>query len=100
MLPVVRDPSRYPGQFGVSGSDVERGLRWRSAGFVLYVNNIHPLTGDGNDDTNPDAPLTTIGQACRAVANETLGATLRWAITEITENSQQTKHVIAQLGLI
>ena len=42
----------------------------------------------------------TVGQACRAVANETLGATLRWAITEITENSQQTKHVIAQLGLI
>ena len=44
--------------------------------------------------------LTTIGQACRAVANETLGATLRWAISEITENSQQTKHVIAHLGLI
>ena len=44
--------------------------------------------------------LTTIGQACRAVANETLGATLRWAITEITKNSQQTQHVIAQLGLI
>ena len=44
--------------------------------------------------------LTTIGQACRAVANETLGATLRWAITEITRNSQQTQHVIAQLGLI
>lgn len=44
--------------------------------------------------------LMTIGQACRAVANETLGATLRWAITEITNNSRQTKHVIAQLGLI
>jgi hypothetical protein len=44
--------------------------------------------------------LTTIGQACRAVANETLGTTLRWAITEITENSQNPRHVIAQLGLI
>jgi hypothetical protein len=44
--------------------------------------------------------LMTIGQACRAVANETLGATLRWAITEITANSRHTKHVIAQLGLI
>lgn len=63
MLPVIRDPAFYPGQFGVSGSDVERGLRWRSAGFVLYVNNIHPNTSNGNDGTNPDAPLTTIAQA-------------------------------------
>ena len=44
--------------------------------------------------------LTTIGQACRAVANETLGTTLRWAMDEITENSQHPRHVIAQLGLI
>jgi hypothetical protein len=44
--------------------------------------------------------LTTIGQACRAVANETLGTTLRWAITEIIENSQKPQHVITQLGLI
>jgi hypothetical protein len=44
--------------------------------------------------------LTTIGQACRAVANETLGTTLRWAITQIIEKSQQPRHVIAQLGLI
>lgn len=46
------------------------------------------------------ARLTTIGQACRAVANETLGTTLRWAICEITENSRKPQHVIAQLGLI
>jgi hypothetical protein len=44
--------------------------------------------------------LTTIGQACRAVADETLGTTLRWAISEITENSQKPQHVIAQLGLL
>jgi hypothetical protein len=43
--------------------------------------------------------LTTIGQACRAVAKETLAATIRWAITEITDKSQQPRHVIAQLGL-
>ncbi len=40
--------------------------------------------------------LTTIGQACRAVTRETL----RWAITEIVDKSQQPAHVIAQLGLI
>lgn len=44
--------------------------------------------------------LTTIGQTCRAIANETLTATLRWAIHQITENSQKPAHVIAQLGLI
>ena len=44
--------------------------------------------------------LTTIGQACRAVAQETLGATLRWALAEITEKTRNTQHVIAQLGLI
>lgn len=44
--------------------------------------------------------LMTIGQACRAVANETLRTTLQWAMTKITENPQETKHVIAQLGLI
>lgn len=44
--------------------------------------------------------LTTIGQACRAVAHETLGATLRWAITEISEKTAKPQHVITQLGLI
>lgn len=44
--------------------------------------------------------LTTIGQACRAVADETLGTTLRWAIAEITEKYQKPQHVTAQLGLI
>ena len=44
--------------------------------------------------------LTTIGQACRAVADETLGTTIRWAITEITEKTRKPQHVIAQLGLI
>ena len=68
MLPVVRQTPWYPGQFGVAGSDVERGLRWESAGFVLFVNNIHPNASNGNDGTNPDAPLTTITQAVTNLA--------------------------------
>ena len=44
--------------------------------------------------------LTTIGQACRAVANETLRTTLQWAMTKVQENSKIPQHVIAQLGLI
>jgi len=44
--------------------------------------------------------LMTIGQACRAVAQETLRATLQWAMSQITVNSRKPQHVIAQLGLI
>ena len=44
--------------------------------------------------------LKTIGQACRAVADETLSATLRWAMLQITEKSQRPRHVIDQLRLI
>ena len=44
--------------------------------------------------------LTTIGQACRAVTDETLRSTLQWAMTQISDHSQKPKHVFAQLGLI
>jgi hypothetical protein len=43
--------------------------------------------------------LTTIGQACRAAAEETLRTTLEWAMRQIQNNPRQSKHVIAQLGL-
>jgi len=44
--------------------------------------------------------LTTIGQACRAVATETLRTTLAWAIDQVTHNSRKPQHVMLQLGLI
>lgn len=43
--------------------------------------------------------LTTIGQACRAVVDETLAATLRWALAEINDKTRNIQHVFAQLGL-
>ncbi len=43
--------------------------------------------------------LTTIGEACRAVMHETLRTTLTWAIDQVTQNSQNKEHVMAQLGL-
>jgi hypothetical protein len=43
--------------------------------------------------------LTTIGEACRGVMHETLRTTLAWAIDQITKNSQNKEHVMAQLGL-
>jgi len=43
--------------------------------------------------------LTTIGQACRAVATETLRTTLAWAIDQVANNSQKPRHVMARLRL-
>lgn len=63
ILPQVRQAPWYPGQFGVSGSDVQRGLRWESAGIVLYVDENHPGATAVGDGTNPEAPLTTIATA-------------------------------------
>jgi hypothetical protein len=44
--------------------------------------------------------LTTIGQACRAVAAETLRTTLTWAMEQVANNSRKPQHVMLQLGLI
>ena len=62
-LPQIRQAPWYSGQLGVWGSDVPRGLRQRSSGIVLYVNNVHPECHDDNDGTDPEAPLVTIQQA-------------------------------------
>jgi hypothetical protein len=43
--------------------------------------------------------LTTIGEACRGVMHETFRTTLAWAIDQVTNNSQNKDHVMAQLGL-
>jgi len=43
--------------------------------------------------------LKTIGEACRAMLNETLRTTLSWAIEQATDNFQKRQHVMAQLGL-
>ena len=43
--------------------------------------------------------LTTIGQAGRAVATETLRTTLAWAIDQVIQHSRKPQHVMVQLGL-
>ncbi len=43
--------------------------------------------------------LTTIGEACRAVLDETLRHTLEWAIQHVLENPQAAPHITAALGL-
>ena len=63
VLPQVRAAPWYQGQIGVSGSDVQRGLRWESSAIVLYVDDEHPGATAVGDGTNPEYPLTTIQQA-------------------------------------
>jgi hypothetical protein len=43
--------------------------------------------------------LTTIGEACRAVLNETLLDTLECAIRSVTKNDVETSRITALLGL-
>ena len=43
--------------------------------------------------------LMTIGEACRAMLNETLRSTLAWAIQQVTEKSQSYHHIVAKLRL-
>ena len=69
MLPQVRLQPFYPGQLGVSGSDVQRGLRWEPTGIVLYVDNNHPNATAVGDGTDPEQPLTTITQAITNLTN-------------------------------
>lgn len=44
--------------------------------------------------------LTTIGQACRAIVDETLRTTLAWAIEQATHKSQKPQQIFAVLGLM
>ena len=70
MLPVIRQQPFYPGQAGVGGSDVERGLRDRSAGIVLFVDTNHPMKTDDGDGPDPENPLATIGgRSCSLKSN-------------------------------
>ena len=66
---------------------------------LAYSLLMQQLRNDGAKDWAINR-LTTIGQACRAVTDETLRATLQWAMAQITVNSQEPKHVLAKLGLI
>lgn len=62
-LPQVRLHPFYPGQMGVWGSDVQRGLRWEPTGIVLFVDENHPGAHSTGDGTNPEEPLDSIQTA-------------------------------------
>jgi hypothetical protein len=62
-LPQVRLQPWYPGQFGVAGSDIPRGLRWSPTAIVLYVDENHPGASATADGTDPENPLTSVQTA-------------------------------------
>jgi len=71
-LPLIRLNPFYPGQPGVHGSDVPRGIRSDSAGLVLFVNPDAGDNADAHDGTDPEKPLTTIqGAIDKLVAHQT-----------------------------
>jgi hypothetical protein len=63
MLPQVRQQPWYPGQMGVSGSDVSRGLRWAPTAIVLFVDENHPGAIAVGDGTDPERPLNSVQTA-------------------------------------
>jgi hypothetical protein len=63
MLPQVRLQPWYPGQMGVNGSDVPRGIRLAPTAIVLYVDENHPGASAANDGTDPENPLNSIQTA-------------------------------------
>ena len=62
-LPLTRQSAFYPGQFGVPGTDHDRGLRLHSTGEVFWVDLNHGDTSNQRDGTLPESPLTSIQTA-------------------------------------
>ena len=62
-LPIIKFPEFYGGQMGVPGSEASAGLRSRSQGYVIYVDNQHPDTSDAASGWSSKQPLTTIAAA-------------------------------------
>jgi len=95
-LPQIRLAPFYPGQVGVSGSDVQRGLRWEPQGIVLYVDENHPGVSDTGDGTNPEAPLASIQTAITRLTNfaTALGTSLEGSVIVIADEADLAETVI------
>ena len=74
-IPLIRQKIFYPGQFGVPGTDNDRGLRSDVYGTVFYVDPNAVGVSDARDGTDPEAPLATIAQAltlCQAYRGDVI----------------------------
>lgn len=83
-IPLVRFPTLFPGQFGVPGTDNERGLRSDAHGTVFYVDPNATGVSDARDGTDPEAPLATVAQAltlCQAYRGDVIAVMANGAWT-------------------
>lgn len=62
-MPLTRFNTLFPGQFGVSGTANETGLRTHPTGTIFYVDPNYPDVSDSRDGTDPTAPLQTVAAA-------------------------------------
>ena len=65
--PLTRFPTLWPGQFGVPGTDHDRGERMHCTGEVFYVDPNFPGVSDRRDGTSPLNPLRTVAAALTKV---------------------------------
>lgn len=96
MLPQIRLQPWYPGQMGVSGSDVQRGLRWEPMGIVLYVDGNHPNATSAADGTDPENPIDSIQTAVtRLTAFATaMGASLEGSVIVVAGEATIAETVV------
>ena len=60
LLPLQRLSPIYPGQLGVDGSDVPRGVQSVPGRKCFYVDHDHPDASDAHDGVDPEHPKLTI----------------------------------------
>jgi len=74
-LPLYRAYPWYPGQMGVHGSDVPRGIRAAPTALTLFVDRTHNDASNDHDGTDPEHPNATIqGSITRLIAHQTAQA--------------------------
>lgn len=74
-IPLFRMKPWFSGQFGVPGTDSERGLRSDCHGVVFYVDPNATGVSDNRDGTDPEAPLNTVAKAltlCQAYRGDVI----------------------------
>jgi len=98
-LPLVRQKIFYPGQFGVPGTDSERGLRTDVNGTVFYVDPNASGVTDLRDGTDPECPLQTVAAAlthCQPYRNDVIAVMANGA-WQYGENLYRTTPVTEQI---
>jgi hypothetical protein len=95
-LPITRLSPWYPGQMGVPGSDVPRGIRSEPTALALFVSTVNPAANAFNDGTDPENPISTVQMAVnRLITMQTaLGVSLVGSKIVVDAGSTITENVI------